>query len=410
VLVGLGCSSTSVEERLGTKTQAIAAESALILGFEDATDWAVNTGAVSSTSNRTQGNAALAVRAPVNYTSLVSAALDASAVVGIETAGAAISVDLLMPEEQPNPWYFGAVQLYASSPSSGVYNQYLGQVELTGKPLGEFVTYEFQVPDFVRSRLAAGTFTDLTFTLALNAPFGATGTYIFDNLHVVGHELPTGTDPACALLLRMDEPEWTGAPGEVVDSCGGDDNGTVVGAASVTDGQFDGGGLFEGGCIEIADSPALQATTELTYTAWARPSGMDGVSPFGILSKRVDFAVESSFSMFILTQNRLFFDIGQTRYNGSTHLQNGTFYHLAVVFDGNLPIEERVRAYVDGELEVIDPQGEATLPPFTSPLSVGCLGGNPTVPFAGDLDEVTIWTRALSDAEIQALASGPAQP
>src|SRR5204862_277091 len=87
--------------------------------------------------------------------------------------------------QQPNAFFFGSVQLLVSVPSRNVNNLFLSQVELTGLPLGTFQTLRFTITDGLRNALRGATFNDLTFTVALNAPSGATGTYIFDNLRVV---------------------------------------------------------------------------------------------------------------------------------------------------------------------------------------------------------------------------------
>jgi hypothetical protein len=176
----------AANEELVTGTSALTAQD--ILGFETLGGWTASSGVVTLTTTRTQGAAALAVRAPVNYTPIVSAAIGSSAagIAGLSAAGSVLNVDLLLPVQQPNPYYFGALQMFVSVPSRSVFNQYLGQVELTGRPLGTFQTLAFSVPDAVRNSLRGATFSDLTFTLALNAPFGATGTYILDNLRVAG--------------------------------------------------------------------------------------------------------------------------------------------------------------------------------------------------------------------------------
>jgi hypothetical protein len=181
-----------------------------VLGFESTAGWKVSSGRVSSTATRTQGNAALAVAAPVNYTTLVSAALASGQpqLAALTDSGSSMLIDLLQPIAQPNPFYLGALQMYVSCPSRGVYNQYLGQVELTGKPVGLFATYAFAVTDFVRARLTDASFSDLTFTAALNAPSGATGTYVFDNLRATS---PASTPVGAG--TSIDVTATFGAPG-----------------------------------------------------------------------------------------------------------------------------------------------------------------------------------------------------
>ncbi len=159
-----------------------------IMGFEALGTWTSSSGTVASTTSRTQGAAALAITAPVNFTNVVSGAIasTAPALVGLAAAGSAFAVDLLLPTQQPNPSYFGAIQLYVSVPSRNVNNQFLGNVDLTGRPLGVFRVARFPLTSLVRNALAGATFADMKVTVALNAPAAAKGTYVLDNLRIVG--------------------------------------------------------------------------------------------------------------------------------------------------------------------------------------------------------------------------------
>jgi hypothetical protein len=92
----------------------------------------------------------------------------------------ALDVDLFIPTNQPNPFYLGALQSYLSCPSGNVSNQYIGQVELTGKPVGQYSTLRFPLPFAVLSTLGRGL-QDCFFTLALNV--NATNqAWLLDNL------------------------------------------------------------------------------------------------------------------------------------------------------------------------------------------------------------------------------------
>jgi hypothetical protein len=84
--------------------------------------------------------------------------------------------------------------------------------------------------------------------------------------------------------------------------------------------------------------------------------------------------------------------------------QNNTWYHVAVVFDGTLPADQRVRVYVNGEIDIIAPESSTSIDAYTSNLYIGLLpnGGDP---FVGTIDEVVIWARALSQPEIDSLSS-----
>ena len=92
----------------------------------------------------------------------------------------ALIVATFVPPGQPNPYWLGAVQLYASCPSGGMYNAYLGQGELTGKPTGAFSTLTYAVGSSVMATLSQ-THNDCFFSVAVNV--NATPTpVVLDNL------------------------------------------------------------------------------------------------------------------------------------------------------------------------------------------------------------------------------------
>ena len=225
-MMGLvGCANGSDPEDVTVNVGAVTpVPPANVLGFETPAGWKVSSGTVASSTNAfTQGTAALAVTAPQNYTTLVSVPLSSglAPLAGLTNAGATVEVDLQLPTSQPNPSYLGALQLYVSVPSRGVNNQYLGQVELTGKQLGTFQTYQFAVTSFVMSKLAGATYSDLTFTIALNAPSGAKGTYLFDNLRTTSPATAqVGSSPSVDVTAQITQAPVVSTPGSATFATG----------------------------------------------------------------------------------------------------------------------------------------------------------------------------------------------
>jgi hypothetical protein len=232
---------------------------------------------------------------------------------------------------------------------------------------------------------------------------------------------PTPT-PAVSLaglvvLLHMEEPAWNGRRDEVIDSSGQGNHGTATaGTTTVAAGKFGRGGAFGGGgsCVTIDDVPALRPTTQLTFSAWILPTGLDRQTPRGIVAKRIDFEFKSAYAFFVYTDNRLFADVNteDNRFGTGPELVNGRWYHVALVYDGGLPTASRVKVYVDGADAGSGSESAPSITPFESPLSVGCLPlTNSAQGFAGTLDEVAIWHRALPASEVQILAraTGPIQ-
>lgn len=125
----------------------------------------------------------------------------------------------------------------------------------------------------------------------------------------------------------------------------------------------------------------------------------------GIIAKRRGFGQDSAYTLFLWEGNRAFVDIDyeDDRFGSNQPLQPGVWYHLAVVFDGKRPASERVKLYINGVLDTVAHESSSTLPSTDSAIEVGRLvnGGNT---FVGTIDEVAIWTRALSTEEVHTLS------
>jgi hypothetical protein len=200
-----GCGRTSDEE-VEVKTSALVVNQANVFGFEDVAHWS-STVALSSSSTRTQGNKALGVKAK-NYVEVNSAAL-----ASLTGATSMLALDVQLPTAQPNPFWYGFVQLLVSAPSKGLSNVFLGTQELTGRPLAQYFRLTFSLPANVVTTLKAGGYNDFTIKLVVNVPSNATGTYLFDNLRFMA-ECPTacGAHGVCnRTTLACDcETGWAG--------------------------------------------------------------------------------------------------------------------------------------------------------------------------------------------------------
>jgi Concanavalin A-like lectin/glucanases superfamily len=209
----------------------------------------------------------------------------------------------------------------------------------------------------------------------------------------------------CVLLLHMDEPTWSGA-GSVKDSSGQGNDGTPEGTAGTTaNGKFGRAALLDGnGWVDVPSSDSLDGpVTQLTYSAWIYPTGLtDGTASPGIISKRQGYAENVSYTLFLWTSNAAWVDLEAYRNNSVTLFTNGAWYHLAVVYDGTQTAAGAGETiYVNGALDSVHAAGPS-LAANTQDVLIGNLpgGGNN---FIGMIDEVAIWTRALSADEIKSL-------
>lgn len=148
------------------------------MNFESLTDWKADSDTLSfETGLTTQGTAALGIDG-AGHTMVRSRVFSASAEVG--TASDELTVDLFIPGAQPNPYWIGALQLYLTCPSHGLYDAYQGQVELTPLFVGEFNTVSFQLSQNALTALNdAGAWCSLGLALSVN---DESGRYVLDNL------------------------------------------------------------------------------------------------------------------------------------------------------------------------------------------------------------------------------------
>jgi hypothetical protein len=214
----------------------------------------------------------------------------------------------------------------------------------------------------------------------------------------------------CVMRALMDEVSWAG-PGRPVANACGPDGGSVTGATATTivDATRGRVGNFAGSaCVEYASTAALHGADGLTMSAWVRPTALDGVVSNGVISKRIDKAVQAEYGLFVWTGNHVWIDLGDTdRYQGTATLVNNVWTQLVAVFDGTRAGADRVRLFING---VSDPLQHATignlgtaLPSYNAPLHLGCTPAPSAMTqqtFVGQLDNVTIWSRALSDDEL----------
>jgi FtsP/CotA-like multicopper oxidase with cupredoxin domain len=148
---------------------------ARMLGFEDPYDWSSTQLALGQDTRHSEGSFAMSMEAK-GYSTFKSGVF---ALTG--SLATTITLDFLMPTTQPNPYWLGAVQLYVDCPSKNVFNAYVGQVELTGKPLNTFNQLSFPVPAAITGTID-GSCSDFDLSIAVNVPANATGTYLIDNL------------------------------------------------------------------------------------------------------------------------------------------------------------------------------------------------------------------------------------
>ncbi len=188
------------------------------------------------------------------------------------------------------------------------------------------------------------------------------------------------------------------------------DPATVVvhGTLALVPGQFGGNALgFNGNKanrIQVRNDPKLDGMPALTVEAWAQPRNLASHGGLAVVSKAMGPQVGHSYTLWAWPDRNMYGRINGNQgaeVRSTTTLQDGVWYHLALVFDGQNPANERTRMYINGVLEATQYHPDARVNQSASSLWVGDVGEN-TVGFTWDgaLDEIGIWNTALTEAEI----------
>lgn len=204
------------------------------------------------------------------------------------------------------------------------------------------------------------------------------------------------TDDSLLARWAMDDTD----PQQALDSSGNQRHGTRQGGiASASPGMIDDALFFDGtdDYIKIADDPGLDVVAGLTIALWLRPAALTNSTT--LVSK--DGAYELDFNRAGARVYSLRLGNAQ-RGRGLTPLTLDAWQHVAVTWDGIT-----VRYYYQGNA---DGTGQCTgpLPNNTNDLGLGgrppsFLSGIAQMLFSGGLDDVRLYNRALSAAEVAAI-------
>ncbi len=179
-------------------------------------------------------------------------------------------------------------------------------------------------------------------------------------------------------------------------------NGTVSGA-SWTTGKISGALSFNGSTnyVSIANDVDYQVTKAFTVAAWVRGTSWNASADYSSIILRKGHANPNNWQVGVkqgyaaVTLDA--YDNGS--YKGSTYLTTGVWHHVAGTWDGS-----KVRIYVDGALDNVPPTYTTALGTDTRALYMGGRIGSTDV-INGRLDDVRFYNRALTAAEIAALAA-----
>ncbi|NOY24085.1 MAG: LamG domain-containing protein [Acidobacteria bacterium] len=208
---------------------------------------------------------------------------------------------------------------------------------------------------------------------------------------------------------RMDECQWTGTAGEVVDSQGNGYDGTAINGATTAAGKLCNSGVFDGSSsyVSMANSN-FGFGNRMSVAAWVKWNidPATGQNYANIIS--INSTSQTDTGQFWLQHdnNNQHFQFAVTttnaRYfvNSTTSPVQDVWYHVVGVYDRN-----RIRIYVNGSKEgEKNTTGDVAAYNSAYKLTIArwAYTGFPRA-FSGQLDEVKVYTQRLRDNDVQNL-------
>lgn len=165
-----------------------------------------------------------------------------------------------------------------------------------------------------------------------------------------------------------------------------------------TDGQIGNTALFDGvGAIEIEDATSINGlTNDFTVIGWINPEQLNTTQQ--IFAAGQDDS-SNGFAFTVVNDKLRFTRLGGTNYNGTTSLDANVWQQVAIVFDSS----NDAHFYIDGLLQNTVAGATAVTANSDDPWYIGATTTNAgalTQRFVGQIDELSVYSRALTAEEI----------
>ncbi|MEV8513211.1 LamG-like jellyroll fold domain-containing protein [Dactylosporangium sp. NPDC051484] len=193
----------------------------------------------------------------------------------------------------------------------------------------------------------------------------------------------------------------------VTDVSGNGNTGTISGATWDAGGRFGGALKFNGSsdAVKVPSSASLNLSAELTLAAWVKPAASQQGWRTIMQKENEAWFLDASSGAGPLRPAG-----GVTGANNTNAIVTGPtasplnqWTHVAMTYNGTA-----LKLYVNGTQVATNPKSGA-LQQTSNPLSIG--GNTPYGEyFAGLLDDVRVYNRALSDTELQTIMNSPLVP
>ncbi len=237
--------------------------------------------------------------------------------------------------------------------------------------------------------------------------------------------VPAGTAPVSgpvdpALIVRLPFDETSGASAADVSGVSPSNNGTLAtigatGNPTWVSGRIGGALNFDGAGqrVEIADSATtpLDGMQKLTASLWVKLNAADTNSHALLVKRTTSSTSTTSYAITLTNAEKISVSVAnKTAVVGDTILNAGQWYHIVMIYDGALATNN-LQLHVNGLPEkfgtIVTGQADNIIPRITgSKLRIGDYAPTATVAsLNGQVDEVRLYNRVLTTAEIQDLAT-----
>jgi len=261
------------------------------------------------------------------------------------------------------------------------------------------------------------TITDSTvygnLTSAINNQGGVVNV---NNSSVIGNCLPSTNPlnacaPAAIALYRFDESQWTGQAGEVKNAVSNALHGRAINGATTNNiapalpvdfnnmgtcgyGEFN---KSSNQYLEIPDSPLLDLEQTLTVSAWVYPKDYPNSGLMSIVSKdgNYEFHLDSSGRVYWYWERS---PSGTRSLTSNRAIPRNQWSHITIRYNkSGAPAKQSI--FINGQLDRSSNRND-TLATNNRPLQIGQDQNFAGRAFDGFIDEVQIFSQALSNAQI----------
>ena len=189
----------------------------------------------------------------------------------------------------------------------------------------------------------------------------------------------------------------------VPDASGNENHGLLVNEPYSVSGKIDAGVGFDGidDYISLGDVHRFEDQTPFTVSLWAKNSGASGRFDRVVSKESIGGPREGWLLYRHSQEDKYGFERWEVGHNEKVSMPytTGIWNHVAFTYDGTF-----LRGYLNGVLAAGPVGSSISIQPVFRPLTVGALGNGGPNFYNGEIDDLRIYGRALSDENLAELA------